>query len=694
MRHLVLAALLIVVGGAAWPSAFARATPSVRSPNIPAETALYREAINAILAKRFADGRHIAARGKSAVGNTLVTWLWLTRSGTNAGIKDYIEFLDRHPGWPKRWTMKRDLEQLLASDPDNGMVTAWFADHAPATGRGMVRYGEALVAANSKIDKEKGIALIRRGFMVGLFTRAEETAILRRDRKELRTADVVTRLKRLIWFGHDDEAKRLLLLVPPADRALAEARLALSEMRPGVEWYLARVPARLRNDPGLIFDRARWRRRMGLDDGAAVLLESPAVGRDYPYFWWRESDIEARRQLAEGNVTRAYRLALHHGKIDGASLAESEWLAGWIMLRFLDNKVAALDHFHRFLSIVHTPISRARGAYWYARTEAALGNATAAQHWYKVAATYPTTFYGQMATLSLGHRGQLKLPVADPPSVDDTKSFARNDLVQAATILAASGHPNLIDPFIAVLCRGMKTTAEAEEIARLATQLGRPDLAVNVAKHAAEHDIYLLRYDFPLMPRLIRTRGLDNPDLILAVSRQESAFKPTARSPAGALGIMQLMPTTARETAREMHVPFRLHLLTADPAYNVRLGSHYLDRLIRKYDGDYVLALAAYDAGDHNVAKWIGAWGNPRRPGVDVLDWIELIPFAETRNYIERVMEGLEVYRALRHPGSPVLKTLAEDLQGRPLAPARAVTERRRPGIIDRDAHVASRRAP
>lgn len=693
MRHLVLAALLIVAGGAASPLALAKATPGVRSPNAPAEAALYRKAIDAILANRFADGRRVAARGKSAIGKTLVTWLWLTRTGTNAGITDYTEFLDRHPDWPKRWTMKRDLEQLFATDPDNGTVTAWFADHAPVTGRGMVRYGEALVATNSKSDKEKGIALIHRGFVTGLFTKAEETAVLRRDRKELRTADVVARLKRLIWFGRDAEAKRLLFLVPPADRALAEARLALSEMRPSVERYLARVPARLRDNPGLVFDRARWRQRMGLDDGAAVLLETPVAGRDYPHFWWREADIEARRQLAEGNVTRAYRLALHHGKIDGAALAESEWLAGWIMLRFLDNKVAALDHFRRFLSIVHTPVSRARGAYWYARTEAALGNAATAQHWYKVATAYPTTFYGQMAALTLGDRGRLKLPAADPPTADETEAFARNDLAQAATVLAASGHSNLIDPFIAVLGHGVKTTAEADQVARLATRLGRPDLAIKVAKHAAEHDIYLLRYDFPMMPRLIRTHGLANPDLVLAVSRQESAFKPTARSPAGALGIMQLMPNTAREMAREMRVRFRLRLLTASPAYNVRLGSHYLEHLITKYDGDYVLALAAYDAGDTNVAKWIGAWGNPRRPGVNVLDWIELIPFAETRNYIERVMESLEVYRTLRHPGSPVLETLAADLQGRPETPFQAVTEIRHPGT-DGNADMASRRVP
>ncbi len=692
MRRLVLAALLIVAGGAVWLPALAKTPSGVAVPIAPAEQALYRRAIDAILADRFAAGLHLAAHGKSAVGDTLVTWLWLTRAGTNAGINDYTDFLVRHRHWPKRWTMKRDLEQLLANDPSDGTVAAWFAHHAPVTGLGMVRYGEALMAAGGKGDTDKGLALIRRGFVVGLFTRAEETAILKRDRKALRTADVEARLSRLIWFGRDEAASRLLLLVPPPERVLAEARIALSEMRPGVEWYIDRVPARLRDDPGLIFDRARWRRRKGLDDAAAALLATPGVDRTYPYFWWQEDDIEARRQLAEGNVTRAYRLALHHGRIEGAALAESEWLAGWIMLRFLGNKTAALDHFRRFLAIVHTPVSRARGAYWYARAEAALGKTALARHWYRVAATYPTTFYGQMAALTLGDRGRLRLPAADPPTAGQAQAFARDDLVEAAKILAMSGHADLIDPFIAVLTRGATTAAEADQIARLATALGRPDLAIRAAKQAAEHGIFLMHYDFPLVPRLIPTRGLKHPDLILAVSRQESAFKPSARSPAGALGVMQLMPATAREMAHQVHLPFWPQRLVSDPAYNIRLGSHYLEHLLDKYHGSYVLALAAYDAGDHNVGKWIAAWGNPRRPGVNVLDWIELIPFAETRNYVERVMESLEVYRALRHPEAPVLEALAADIQGQPEVPVRAVSENRRQGF-NHDTDVAARGA-
>ena len=510
---------------------------------------------------------------------------------------------------------------------------------------------------------EAGRAALRAAWIDGNFTKRQERRFYRRYRKYLTRQDHIERLDRLIWRGRYWPARRMLWKVNSDWRALAEARLMLMRMEGNVDRAIERLPAALKDHSGLVYERLRWRRRKGLDS-AAELIDGAPTDPAHAEIWWRERSILARRALRKGHVSEAYRLVKEHGLEEGPAFAEAEWLAGWIMLRFLNEHATAFLHFKAMFTSVAYPISRARGAYWAARAAEEAGKVKLANLWYRSAARYSTAYYGQLAAARLAPGSTIKLASEPQPSPEEVDAFAKQELVRAVEILDTLGERERLRPFILRLSELRETMGWQKLTADLARAHHRPDLAIAVAKKASRAGRELIMAGYPTMtlpPLRLGKPRLEVP-LVLAVVRQESAFRPEAQSGAGARGLMQLLPRTARNVAKELKIKYARGQLTADPQLNLKLGQAYLANLLSAFEGSYVLALAAYNAGPARARRWMRMHGNPRDEAVDAIDWIEMIPIEETRNYIQRVMEGVQVYRG-RLNGMELALNLERDLK-------------------------------
>ena len=424
------------------------------------------------------------------------------------------------------------------------------------------------------------------------------------------------------------------------------------------------MPAASRDNGALRYDLARYYRRSEQDDKVVEILKSPTAELDHPKRWWTERAIQVRRLLREGDAQGAYRLARDHKQSGDGDFAEAEWLAGWIALRFTKQPALAREHFQRLAAVASYPVSKARGAYWQGRAAQDLGDAAAANRYYAEAASYPTTFYGQFAGARLG-----RLSFVLPASVDATPAekaaFDKREVVRAARLLGRIGSDEVARPFVADLFRKADSPGEALLAGKLAVDLHHPELAVRGFKFSKRPLDVALAIGYPMID-VPGGMGAERA-LILGLVRQESEFYAKAVSPAGARGLMQLMPTTAQRTAKSLKIRFQKDKLTDDPRYNLKLGSAHLAELIADWQGSYVLALAAYNAGSGAVARWIETNGDPRGGTDDgVIDWIESIPYSETRNYVQRVLEAFQVYRTRLGDTRLAVASLPDNWQGPP----------------------------
>ncbi len=625
----------------------------------PDDARTYTAALDAAEKGRWSRALSLAARGRDPLTAKIVRWLYLSAEGSGASFDEIAAFMESNPDWPNRTALARRAEAALARTGSPEARVAWFADHPPQSPDGRIAFIEALLARG---EKARAAAEIRRAWTQGRFPYRQEKRFYRKFRKYLGLEDHVARLDRLLWDRQFSAARRMMRRVDPPHRALAEARMRLARFAGGVDWAIAQVPAAYRDDPGLMYERLRWRRRKGLDDRAREILADPPDDLVRPALWWRERSILARNALADGNPAVAYAVAAGHRQPRGSpGYAEAEWLAGWIALRFLDRREAALEHFSNMQSAVRRPISLARGAYWMARAAEALGRQGVARTFYARAARYGATYYGQLAATRL--EPAFRPRESEPPGVgrEEIEAFAARELVQAARILVDLDRRDLAEVFVLRLLADSAGPEEHFLVAMLAQEMERPDLAIRAGKRASWRHNALLMQAYPV-PKSISSL-LPERALVLSVIRQESEFDPRAVSRAGARGLMQLMPPTARRIARSMRLSYSTRRLIADPDYNVRLGSAYLREMLDRFDGSYPLALAAYNAGPQRVARWLRKFGDPRRSEVDMIDWIERIPFAETRNYVQRVLEALHIYR-VRLVGTQVALSIVEDLNG------------------------------
>jgi soluble lytic murein transglycosylase len=573
-----------------------------------------------------------------------VRWLRMVEDGQPADFATVARFLIDNPQWPWPKQLQAIAEDTITDPADHALIRRLFAARPPLTTRGHIRYAEALFDIN---QDEPAEALIRKAWVEGDFSPREEQRFLQKYRRLLSRADHIARLDNLLWDFRRNSAKRTLALVPDGYRRLAEARMRVQRRQNGLDKAIEAVPAELRNDPGLTFDRMRWRRQKRLDDGVLEVLLDPPEELGRPGLWWFERELQIRRAFKR-NFELAYQLASRHRQTAGDEFAEAEWLAGWLALRFIDQPNTALRHFNRLYDGVRAPVDRASAAYWAGRSATALGDRWLAGQWYRRAAEVPIAYYGQLAAEALGEAGQ---PLPDPPPADPMQraAFESQELVRVVRMLIDADATRELPPFLLRLGEQATSATEVGLVAELAATSGRPHLVAQVGRQTAYYGLpnHVAAFPIPEVAGLMRPApGEPEAALLMGVGRQESMFNPWVSSHAGARGLLQLIPRTAFLMARQVGLPYNPGRLIGDPDYNVRLGSHYLKTLLKHYDGEVALAVAAYNAGPSRVDEWIRLHGDPRRgDAFTLVDWIELIPFDETRNYVQRVLEGRNMYR-------------------------------------------------
>ena len=581
----------------------------------------------------------LAARVGHPLPAKIIRWLHYTRPAARVPFREIAAFIAESESWPRPEALSRTAEHAALTLPAPEAI-AWFGLRPPTTGAGKAALAEAQGESGLLVESRAGL---REAWIHGDFRAAEERRFYLRHKAVLRPEDHAARLDRLLWDERIRPVRRMLLRVAADPRLLGEARLFLMLSGPTVDEAIARVPDALKRHAGLIYERVRWRRRKGFHDRARELLVDVPADLIRPDKWWFERRRQIRETMQEASVSEAYRLAAGHRQIERAPASEAEWLAGWIALRFLGDGRAALTHFERMYALVRLPISRARAGYWAASAATAIGKTELARAWYERSAAYPTTFYGQLASAEAKGGAALDIPPDPQPTEDDVARFGRRELVDVVLVLHQLGQRDLQRPFLLRLADIVDTPGEHALVAALAQRVGGPELAIAAAKRSLRRGVFLVGAAYP-RHELPRDFAVE-PALVLAVARQESEFNARAISPAGARGLMQLMPATARSEARRLRIGYSEQRFLDDVHYNLTLGGSYLGALVDAYDGSYVLALTAYNAGGKRTRRWIRKWGDPRLGEIDLIDWIELIPVAETRNFVQRVIENLHVYR-------------------------------------------------
>ena len=592
----------------------------------------------------------------AGVGRDVIDWQRL-RAGEGR-LGDYEAFLARRPDWPGLPLLREKGEEAVARSTDPARVIAWFTAGPPQTGQGALAYVSALVAAGKVAEAETEAM---RAWAELSLTAEEEASLLALKPEAVGFAHEL-RLDTLLWQGRIREADRMLARVPEDLRALARARIALQNEEKGVTALIDAVPQARAGDPGLAHDRFIWRMKRDLyDEALELILERSAsaetLGR--PEAWADRRAILARWLMRQGRPAEAYKVAANHHLTTGADYADLEFLSGFIALRRLNDPATAERHFDRLLAGVSTPISLARGHYWLGRAQDAAGKDGTAS--FRAAAAHQTAFYGLLAAERLGLTLDANL-LSNPAAPDwQSAAFTGSSVLEAAKLLRSAGNPALSRRFVLHLAESQDATGLAQ-MAEMVLDWDDPHLAVLLGKAAAERGVILPRIYYPV-PGIVPDGLKVSRALALSIARRESEFDPAARSTADARGLMQVLPGTAKLMAEKLGKPFEAGKLISDPAYNVTMGAAYLAEMAEEFGPSIALIAAGYNAGPGRPRRWMGEFGDPRRPDVDVVDWVETIPFAETRTYVMRVAEGVVIYRAkLKGAVGPV--RITDELKG------------------------------
>ncbi len=606
---------------------------------------------------RWADADALAAASPDPVARKLVLYYRLSAPG-GGHPAEIAGFMADNPTWPALGLLARRLAEALASEPDDRAVLD-ICTHQP------VREVPSLLRC-ATADANTGrapdaVEVARQAWLGGITDPAGEIAFLHQWGKGLTAADQWRRFDKLAWTDSGSvggPAWRQIARLDPTQRPAAEARLALKRDDSSARALVAALPGGATVDPALMLELAKWLRRAGQDDDAQKLWLAMGVAAEHAApverraMFWDERNLLARRRLRSGDNAGAYALVDGATELPPEQAIDAEFLAGFIALRRRQDTDAASRHFHALAGLSHAAITQGRAYYWLGRTAEARRDPAGAKEAYAAAAAWPTTFYGQLAARALGENDAAlaaRIRAARDPGWTPGRAldFAGSENARAAALLVEWGEARRARSFILRLDELAADGTDRTLAARLAVGFGLPDLAVAISRRAGRDGVTMAEAGWPAA--VDPPAGFVEPALALGLIRQESNFNTEALSPVGARGLMQIMPATAASVAHRLgDTKVNLMALSTDPAYNMRLGTAYLGGLLDQFGGAMPYAVAGYNAGPSRVADWLASNGDPAAPnGIDMIDWIELIPFAETRNYVQRVVENVVIYRAL-----------------------------------------------
>jgi len=677
-------ALLAAPASAAAPAPVVK--PAGPAPVYVSENdlALLASVRSAIARRDFAGARATTRQIGDAAARSLGDWYYFEAEDPLIRIGDADAFLDAHPEWPSVSKIQSHVERRMTSALPAAEILAFFKTRDPLTGEGKLQLARAQFATG---EIDAAIIHIKDAWRNNNFSLGDEQRLIANYGGRLNQDDHLARTDRLLWAREVATARRTITYLTGSDRRRANARatLLLGEAKAG-DTYNA-LDAQDRADAGVTLAAIRYFRRRQEEPRAIALARNaptdPAALRN-PARWWEEQQLLMRWALKNKLYADAYAMASHHGLTPGSGeFAEAEFNSGWIALRFLKDAARAEQHFAALAGNVAAPISISRGWYWLGRAAEAKGEDAVATERYAKAAQHIYTFYGQLAAEKIGGEAlNVTFTAGEPATPEDKAKFGSRPAVAALRMLTDLKDDRAFLIFAYHIDDKLQTKGEFRELFDLAMRAGAPHVAVRAGKVAARSGAFSADIAYPDIYVPKEAARFVPTEIILGISRQESEFNPRAYSRAGARGLMQLIPTTAQITAKKEGMPYRKEALLNDAHYNMTIGSAHLSHLISKFSGSYIMTFAAYNAGPNRVDQWVEAYGDPRSASVDPLDWIEQIPFEETRNYVQRVLENSQIYRS-RLAKAPIAGALALDIErGAPRGRIGAIPALSAPGVI------------
>jgi len=632
------------------------ALPSLpaRKPTIPAavaatsstsqaDTDALENVIDLVRKHQPADATQAEAAISDPVARKLAEWIILRSEDNGASVERYRAFISANPSWPSQNFLRRRLEAALWDDHrDDATVLSWFENQSPLSAKGKLTLAQAMLGRGDRANAER---LVRDAWRNDTMSEDTESAALDLFGALLTPGDQKARMDMLLYGSEHDAALRAAKRLGAAHVALAKARIAGFRKASNAKALLEAVPYELHGDPGYLFSRIQLlRREEKFAEAAKLMLSAPRdPARLYNLDeWWIERRLLSRKMIELGEHRTAYLIA-RDAALPTRDIykTEQEFTAGWIALRFLNDPAVAAQHFARIGVGSVNPTTLARAGYWQGRAAEALGRSQEAREAYSTAAAQSTSYYGQLARAKLGLP---RIELNEPPA---GRGFDRLEIVRAVQLLYALDEREIAVPIFA----DMGENGDPEALVGLGELASRNSDARDMlllGKAALNRGLPFDFYAYPVtgIPPFKSIGPEVEQSVLFAIARQESAFNPAVVSPANAYGLMQVTPDAGEYVCKKYGASFDLRRMKTDPVYNTALGAAELGGLIDDYRGSYIMTFAAYNAGRGSVRKWIERYGDPRDPKVDAVDWVELIPFSETRNYVQRIMENLQVYRA------------------------------------------------
>ncbi|MGY4358946.1 soluble lytic murein transglycosylase [Bradyrhizobium sp. i1.3.6] len=599
--------------------------------------------IELVRKRKAADATNYAASISDPVARKLAEWIILRSEDNGATVERYRAFLSANPSWPSQTFLRRRLEAAMWDDRrDDSVAWSWFENESPVSAKGRFTLAKAMLARGDRANAER---LVREAWRSDPMSEETENNALDQFGALLTPGDQKARMDTLLYGSENEAALRAAKRLGAGYLALAKARIASVKKAPNARALLDAVPRELHNDPGFIFSKIQLlRREEKFAEAAQLMLSAPKdPNRLYNLDeWWIERRLLARKMIDTEEFRSAYLIA-RDAALPSRDIykTEQEFTAGWIALRFLNDPAAATQHFARIGVGSVNPTTLARAGYWQGRAAEAAGRQQEARNAYARAAEQSTSYYGQLARAKLG------LPQIELNSQPRGRGAERLEIVRAAHLLYELDEREMAIPVLA----DMGENGDPEALAGLGELTQRYNDArgmLLLGKAALNRGLPFDFYAYPVngIPQFTPIGPEVERSIVYAIARQESAFNPSVVSPAQAYGLMQVTPDAARYVCKRHGATYDLGRLKNDSVYNATLGSAELGGLLEDYRGSYIMTFAAYNAGRGSVKKWVDRYGDPRDPKVDAVDWVELIPFSETRNYVQRIMENLQVYRA------------------------------------------------
>jgi soluble lytic murein transglycosylase len=603
-------------------------------------------ALSAYKAGRIADGDAIANLQSDPAVKAALEWTAIRSARSTLGFTRLRAFLSAYPEFPMAdWIRRRAESALFDEHRPHSDIRTFFANYQPDTAAGKLSLARIKHVDG---DVQSAQALVQNAWRENTISSSMEQIIAKNHPTAIVEPDIRYRAERLVYKNEITEALRLGANIGAHYCASLKALNAALKEHSNAEILLNAVPpVEQRNAPYILAKAQNLRRSGKLIEAAKLLNTAPREQAKLVngHEWWVERRFLARKLMDSGFITQAYAVTSGYKATEDADRIDAEFMAGWIALRYLNDAEAAEPHFERSSGFAKTPLSISRSHYWLGRAKAAQNHDSAPA--YLRASLYGTTYYGQLAASALG---QTRLNIRENrATIQEKQEFEQRISTRAFQLLMENDAQDLAQPLALDFAATLTQSADIDALNQILAQYRNAGLSLRTAKAAYYRGFATDKHAFPQfgIPEFNALPNSAEKAMVYAIARQESAFDPMAVSGAGARGLMQMMPATAAATARQRAVPFALYQLTTEPQLNAQLGAAHLGELMQNYRGSMIMVFAAYNAGPGRVQEWVRAYGDPREGHVDAIDWIERIPITETRNYVQRVMENMQVYRAL-----------------------------------------------